>query len=237
MRYFSTFTGIGAFEQAVKNIGLGWECVGYSEIDPYAIKVFEKNHPGYRNHEDIRSIVGKLIGGFPSTCPDFDLLVGGSPCQDLSIAKKGRQGLKGSRSSLFWEFVRLLELKKPRYFLLENVASMKKEDRDTISRVLGVEPVMINAALVTAQQRKRLFWCNWKVEQPEDKEIYLQDILEGAAITEAKKSYCIDYHYPKARLADYVGHRRRQMVFEKTDPKHTQPVSYTHLTLPTTPYV
>ena len=216
MKYFSTFTGIGAFEQAVKNLitpydKFRFECVGYSEIDPYAIQVFENNHPGHKNYGDIKEI---------KELPDFDLLVGGSPCQDLSIAKKGREGLAGSRSSLFWEFVRLLELKKPRYFLLENVASMKKEDRDTISRALGVEPVMINAALVTAQQRKRLFWCNWKVEQPENRHIYLKDILEDGTFTEREKSYALTatYHQTsvKRELKDYTK-GCRQLVFETPD--------------------
>ena len=133
LKYLSTFTGVGAFETAMANLGLdkGYSsCVGWSEIDPYAIKVLTSNHRQikYRNLGDIRGI---------KETPDFDLLVGGSPCQDLSIARKGREGLSGSRSSLFWEFVRLLELKKPQYFLLENVASMKKEDRDIITLALG----------------------------------------------------------------------------------------------------
>ena len=214
MKYFSTFTGIGAFEQAVKNTGLNWDCVGYSEIDPYAIKVFEKNHPGHVNWGDIRS-ANEILGRYTYTPSDsFDLIVGGSPCQDLSIAKKNRKGLEGSRSSLFWEFVRLLELKKPKYFLLENVASMKKEDRDIISNALGVEPVMINAALVTAQQRKRLFWCNWKVDQPEDRGIYLRDVLEYGAFTEREKSLCITKNYRADPLNRYLYKSTKQLVFE-----------------------
>ena len=232
MRYYSIFTGFGAFEQAVKNLRVAqsfmsdtpvnkwddWECVGYSEIDPYAIKVFEKNHPGYKNYGDIRKIIGLHIDPmfFQNFIPDFDLLVGGSPCQDLSIAKKGREGLKGSRSSLFWEFVRLLELKKPKYFLLENVASMKREDRDIISKALGVEPVCINASLQTAQQRKRLFWCNWEVDQPEDRHIYLRDILESG-YTEREKSLCITKNYREDPLNRYLYKSTKQLVFEKPD--------------------
>jgi DNA (cytosine-5)-methyltransferase 3A len=107
------------------------------------------------------------------------LLIGGSPCTDLSIAKKDRQGLSGKHSSLFWEYVRILKAVKPRYFLLENVFSMPKEDRQIITEALGVEPIIINAALVSAQNRKRLFWTNIpNVTQPEDRGILLRDILE-----------------------------------------------------------
>lgn len=111
------------------------------------------------------------------------MLIGGSPCQDLSIAKQNRQGLHGERSRLFWEYVKALSVIKPKYFLLENVASMKKEDRDAITSVLKAiypetECILINSALVSAQQRKRYYWTNWHVEQPQDKGILLKDILE-----------------------------------------------------------
>jgi DNA-cytosine methyltransferase len=108
-------------------------------------------------------------------------------CQDLSIAKKNREGLKGNRSGLFWEYVRILNEVIPKYFILENVASMPKEAKQIITDTLGVEPVMINASLVSAQNRKRLFWvgklCGDKYEKvniklPEDKGIILSDILE-----------------------------------------------------------
>ena len=168
MRYFSTFSGIGGFELAMPK---DWECVGYSEIDKYAIQIYSKHFLSHKNFGDITQI------NIPSL-PDFDLLVGGSPCQDLSIAKKDRKGLGGDRSGLFYKFVEILKKKKPKYFLLENVNSMPKESKKKISEILGVEPIMINAALVSAQNRKRLFWCNWEVEQPEDKGILLKDVLE-----------------------------------------------------------
>ena len=106
-------------------------------------------------------------------------------CQDLSIAKQNREGLRGARSGLFWKYVEALEVIRPRWFLLENVASMRKEDRDAITATLkglypDVECVMINSSLVSAQQRKRYYWTNWHVEQPKDKGIFLKDILESA---------------------------------------------------------
>lgn len=114
---------------------------------------------------------------------DVDMIIGGSPCQDLSIAKQNRQGLRGERSGLFWKYVEALETIKPKWFLLENVASMKNEDRDAITETLrriypDTHCIMINSALVSAQQRKRYYWTNWQVAQPQDKGILLKDILE-----------------------------------------------------------
>lgn len=114
------------------------------------------------------------------------MVIGGSPCQDLSIAKQNRQGLRGERSGLFWKYVEALEVIRPKWFLLENVASMRNEDRDAITETLKkiypeTECIMINSALVSAQQRKRYYWTNWHVEQPQDRGILLKDILESGA--------------------------------------------------------
>lgn len=171
MKYFSTFSGIGGFELGIQSVIPAAECVGYSEIDKYACQVYQSHFPNHKNYGDITKIDINAL-------PDFDLLVGGSPCQDLSIAKKDRQGLQGSRSGLFFKYVEILQTKKPRYFILENVNSMPKESKIEISRIMGVDPVMINASLVSGQNRKRLFWCNFLVNQPKDRGILLKDILE-----------------------------------------------------------
>jgi DNA (cytosine-5)-methyltransferase 3A len=118
---------------------------------------------------------------------ELDLLIGGSPCQDLSAAKADGKGLAGEKSGLFFEYVRILEEIKAEnpdiQFLLENVASMKKADRDEITRIMGVEPILINSALVSAQNRKRLYWTNIPgITQPEDKEIFLRDIIDEIPI-------------------------------------------------------
>jgi len=182
MKYFSTFSGMGVFEYACQEFQ--WDCVGYSEIDKYAASVYKYHFPGHKNFGDITKInIEKL--------PDFDLLVGGSPCQDLSIAKQGREGLQGEKSKLFYKYLEILKIKKPRFFLLENVNSMSEENKNKISSLLGTQPIMINAALVSAQQRKRLFWCNWQVEQPIDRHIYLQDIIEDGYIEKEKKRQII----------------------------------------------
>jgi DNA (cytosine-5)-methyltransferase 3A len=96
----------------------------------------------------------------------------------LSIAKKDRKGLDGERSGLFWEYVRIKNEAKPKWFILENVASMSKEAKEAITKAMGVEPVMFNASLVSAQSRKRLFWTNIPFELPEDKGVLLKHILE-----------------------------------------------------------
>ena len=180
MRILSLFDGISIAQQALKNIGTDVEVYYASEIDKYAIQIAQKNFP-----DTIQ--VGSVVGLDSSQFTDIDLLIGGSPCQDLSIAKKNREGLSGERSGLFWEYVRILKEVKPKYFVLENVNSMPKEAKQLITETLGVEPIMINAALVSAQNRKRLFWVGKRVgnkyeqveiPQPEDRGILLRDILE-----------------------------------------------------------
>lgn len=129
MKYFSAFSGIGGFELAAPK---DWECVGYSEILPAAIKIYQKHFPKHKNYGDITTIV-------PPELPDFDVFVGGFPCQDLSIAGS-RQGLAGKRSGLFFEIIRILAVKRPTYLLLENVRGMlthgKGETFKTILRSL-----------------------------------------------------------------------------------------------------
>jgi len=120
----------------------------------------------------------------------IDLLLGGSPCQGFSFAGK-QLNFDDPRSKLFFDYVEALEVLKPRYFLLENV-KMKKEYQDVISEKLGVEPIEINSALVSAQNRKRLYWTNIPgVKQPTDKGILLRDILESGEV-DRDKSYCLE---------------------------------------------
>ena len=175
MKVLSLFDGI-----SVLRCALGDRKVEYfaSEIDKYAIQVSKKNYPDITQLGDVTKV--KDVSG-------VYLLCGGSPCTDLSIAKKDRQGLKGDHSKLFWEWVRIWKESKPKYFILENVASMPKEDRDIITKELGVEPIMINASLVSAQSRKRLFWTNIPVVGlPADRNIKLKDILQPETEVDAK---------------------------------------------------
>jgi DNA-cytosine methyltransferase len=176
IRYLSLFSGIGGFELGIERVCPDSECVGYSEIDRFAIQCYSSHFPAHRNCGDITQID-------ITSLPDFDLLVGGSPCQDLSIAKKNRQGLDGERSKLFFKYLEILKVKRPKWFILENVNSMTKENKQIITDLIkeiypDVRMTMINAALVSAQSRKRCFWTNFDVSQPEDRNIFLKDILE-----------------------------------------------------------
>ena len=169
MNVLSLFDGISCARVALDRAGIEVNAYMSSEIDKNAIKVSQKNYPDIIR---VGSVVDLEVEG------QVDLLIGGSPCQDLSIAKKDRKGLDGDRSGLFWEYVRIKNECKPQWFVLENVASMPKADRDIITKEMGVEPVMFNASLVSAQCRKRLFWTNIPFDLPEDRKILLKDILE-----------------------------------------------------------
>lgn len=182
---FSAFDGAGIGLLALKRAGISVAKYYASEVDKYAIQVAKKNHPEIVHVGDVKQCYARNF-------PKIDLLIGGSPCQDLSIAKANREGLKGARSGLFWHFVRLLRTMKPRYFLLENVASMSKEAKAKITEIMGVEPILINSALVSAQQRKRLYWTNIPgITQPQDKGILLKDVLEnGSAMDLKSRAIC-----------------------------------------------
>ena len=182
MNILSLFDGISCARVALDRAGIKVDNYYASEIDKYTMQISAKNYP------DIVQ-VGSVVDFHPTPliCGQIDLMVGGSPCQDLSIAKKDRKGLAGERSGLFWEYVRILKEVKPKYFILENVNSMPKEAKAIITETLRVEPIMINASLVSAQNRKRLFWAGRlvgdkyeqvEITQPEDRGILLKDILE-----------------------------------------------------------
>lgn len=170
----SLFDGISCAKLALDRAGIHYDNYYASEIDKYAIKVAKHNYPETIEIGDIKALTDQTVP------KDIFLLVGGSPCQSLSIAARQKEsGLEKGKSVLFWEYVRILQLVKPKYFLLENVASMKNTDRDTISHILGVKPIMINSALVSAQNRKRYYWTNIpNVNHPKDRGIMLKDILQ-----------------------------------------------------------
>ena len=188
MRVLSLFDGISCARVALSRTGIVDELLYRknnqgliyfaSEIDKNSIQIAQKNFPDTIQLGDVKTITKDLLSSYMGVV-EIDLLIGGSPCQDLSIAKRERKGLNGVRSGLFWEYVRILKEVKPKWFILENVNSMPKEAKDTITKELGVEPIMINAALVSAQNRKRLFWTNIpNVKLPDDRGIFLKDILE-----------------------------------------------------------
>ena len=202
----SLFDGISCGRLALERAGIEVNKYYASEIDKYAIKITQSNYPDTIQLGDVREI------DFTQFIGEIDLVIGGSPCQDLSIAKADRKGLDGSRSGLFFKFVEAIETIKPKYFLLENVASMRKEDRDKITEILGVEPIMINSALLSAQQRKRYYWTNIpNVQQPEDKGILLQDILEDG-LAYLNKAESLTASYNGAVFWNSIAKHQRTMV-------------------------
>ncbi len=171
MNVLSLFDGMSCGQLALQRAGLDVDIYMASEIDKYGKQVTRKNFPNTIQLGDVCDVKGENL-------PPIDLLLAGSPCQDVSFAGKGKGLIKGERSSLFFQFVRILKETNPKYFLLENVR-MKKEYQDIISEHLGVKPVMINSSLVSAQNRVRFYWTNIPgLIQPKDKGIKLKHILE-----------------------------------------------------------
>jgi DNA (cytosine-5)-methyltransferase 3A len=171
MRVLSLFDGICCGHLALERAGIKIDSYDAYEIEKNAIKATETNFPDVVQHGDV------TIEDFTKYKGKIDLLIGGSPCTNLSMAGNGK-GLKGSQSKLFYEYARAIKEVQPKYFLLENVI-MKKEWEDIITNILGVEPIEINSSLVSAQNRRRLYWTNIpNVTLPEDKNITLEDILE-----------------------------------------------------------
>ena len=170
MNVLSLFDGISCARMALQRAGVEVATYYASEIEPNAIKVAMAQHPTTKQLGNVKDL--KL-----EELPRIDLLVGGSPCQDLSSAKHERKGLEGDRSGLFWQYAKIKKALNPKWWLLENVASMRVSDRDKITAEMGVQPILFDAALVSAQSRKRLFWTNIPFTLPEDKGIKLKDIL------------------------------------------------------------
>lgn len=211
MNILSLFDGMSCGRIALDRAGITVDKYYASEIDKHAIKVSKDNYPDIIQLGDVTRID-------TSKLPKIDLLIGGSPCQGFSFSGKGL-AFDDPRSALFFEFVRIkneLEIINPNLlFLLENV-KMKKQHQAVITEYMGVEPIEINSALVSAQNRKRLYWTNIGgtveidlfgtkqsvIPQPEDKGILLRDILEDEV---DEKYYMSDkmINYFKTRAANF----------------------------------
>lgn len=194
MNVLSLFDGMSCGQQALERAGIKVENYFASEIDKYAITVAMANYP---NTKQLGSVV--YLNGF--NLPKIDLLIGGSPCQSFSFGGK-RKGMATKdeqeiltlehylelkaenyefegQSYLFWEYIRLLNETKPKYFLLENV-KMSKKWEIVLNKAIGVKPILINSSLLSGQSRKRLYWTNIaNIEQPQDKSILIKDLLEN----------------------------------------------------------
>ena len=213
MNVLSLFDGMSCGQIALNRAGVKYNKYFASEVDKYAIKVAQANYPDTVQIGDVTQVDHTRLpfGG-------IDLLMGGSPCQGFSFAGK-QLNFDDPRSKLFFEFVRLKDELKPKYFLMENVP-MKQESQDIISEYLGVKPVMINSSLFSAQNRKRLYWTNipFDTMPTADKGIVLQDILEEDGIANEAmtnklgKSHCITARYNGAVWWNSIQRKQRTMV-------------------------
>ena len=203
MIVLSLFDGMSCGRLALERAGIEVESYYASEIDKYAVTVSKKNWPDIIQIGDVTQVSykdGVLYTQFGSYQTEIDMVIGGSPCQSFSVAGNGK-GFNGS-SGLFYEWLRILREVSPKYFLLENVC-MKKEWENVITQEVGVAPIMINSALVSAQNRKRLYWTNIEgITQPQDRGILLSALLGD-----------VEYKTPLPYLlGSYCGRTRLSMV-------------------------
>ena len=213
----SLFDGCSGAQQALCDAGIKVKQYYASEVDKYAVKITQKNFPNTIQLGDVKDVVWEDKHLHSHLQPPIDLLIGGSPCQDLSFAGHQKGLVDGTRSNLFYEYVRILkelrDINPNLKFLLENVR-MSKDNIQKMSDALGVEPISINSNLVSAQNRYRLYWTNLKnVGVPKDTGIMLKDILIDG-LTDRQKSHCLDANYFKGgNLKSYFEKHRRQLVF------------------------
>lgn len=208
MNVLSLFDGMSCAQIALHRAKIPVENYFASEVDKYAIKIALKNYPGTIQ-------LGNILDLRYEKLPKIDLLIGGSPCQGFSSAGKGLN-FDDPRSKLFFGFVRILKEIKPKYFILENVR-MKNSWRDIISEFIGLEPIEINSALVSGQNRRRFYWTNITgIKQPEDKNIFLHDILIDG-VTDRKKSTVVLTNTKGTSVKGYFQHRGHQAIFKTAE--------------------
>lgn len=196
MKCLSLYNGISCGRVALERAGIEITRYVSYEINEFANQISKKNYP---NDE----YLGNVETADFKQYKDFDLLIGGSPCQGLSSSnvylKDGEYGVNGTgKSRLFWEYVRAFKIIKPKYFLFENVASMKKEDIKIITEQLGVEPIKIDSILFSAQIRRRLYWTNIPINIPSERQtnITLENILQRELV--------LDRYYLKEGTVKYI---------------------------------
>lgn len=218
MKVLSLFDGMACGMIAMNLAGVDVESYDAYEIDKYAVKTAQHNFPMIREHGDV------FVADF-TQYDGVDFMVGGSPCTYWSIAQtKNRETVaSGIGWELFSQYVRALHEAKPKYFIYENNKSMSKEIRASIDKAFGFEAVCINSALVSAQNRQRLYWVGKRnndgtyskvnVKQPDDRGILLRDILE-TGIAWQEKSYNLTTRCNGAIPSDTLKRHRHTMVAE-----------------------
>ena len=210
----SLFDGISCGQIALERAGIEVENYFASEIDKYAMQITMANYPNTKQLGDVKNVTATQL-------PKIDLLIGGSPCQGFSFAGAGLN-FEDERSKLFFEFVRLKNELKPKYFLLENV-KMKQVFQDIISEQLGVKPIMINSNLVSAQNRERLYWTNIPVVgQPTDKGILLKDIIEDGECLKDKSQTILATLYKENAKSMTKRNKQGLLILKNIYPKKGQ---------------
>ena len=209
IKVLSLFNGISCGRVALERAKLEVERYVSFEIDRFANEVAKKNYPKDEYKGDV------FTGNFKEY-KGFDIVIGGSPCTYWSIARRDRETtINGMGFELFKQFERAVKESECKYFLYENNNSISQTIKDEISKRLGVQPIMIDSSLVSAQRRKRCYWTNIPgVEQPKDKKIKLQDILEPGGIAYAEKAYCLTSSYNGAVIWNSLERKQRTMVAE-----------------------
>ena len=217
-KVLSLFDGMACGMIAMQLSGVDVESYDAYEIDKYAIKTAQHNFPMIKEHGDVFDADFTQYEG-------VDFLIGGSPCTYWSIAQtKNRETVaSGMGWELFSQYVRALQEAKPKYFIYENNKSMSKQIRESIDKAFGFEAVLINSALVSAQNRQRLYWVGKRnadgtyskvnVEQPEDRGILLRDILETGTPWQ-DKAYNLTTRCNGAIPSDTLKRHRHTMVAE-----------------------
>ena len=250
MNVLSLFDGISCGQIALNRANISYDNYYASEIKPHAIKCTLDNYPNTIQLGDILNLKG-------SDLPKIDLFIGGSPCKGISRLNKNQEGLEHSESRLFWEYIRLLDEVKPKYYLLENTHG-NKEATNTITETLGIKPISINSKLVSAQNRPRYYWTNIPdIKQPLDKGITTNDIFDysGVLVDECrikwlnsesgkksiKNGYTKVNPYPKSGCLTALGHKKwnenylyrdgvyRYLSQTEIEKLQTLPVGYTKI--------
>ena len=198
MRVLSLFDGISCGHVALDRTGISVEKYYASEIEKNAIKITQKNYPDTVQLGDVTKITEDVLDSLGK----IDMVIGGSPCQDLSNYKYSMfdvSGLNGNSSRLFYDYIRILKYINPKYFLLENVASMEDRWKDAMSEIIGCYPIMINSSDFCAAERKRYYWTNIPIKKWIPKDTVLKDIIFDAKDVPEK------YWYTKYDVTVYEG--------------------------------
>ena len=217
MRILSLFDGMACGMLAMQVAGIEVDRYVAFEIDKYAVQTSSHNFPIIEHRGDVFQADFTEFSG-------FDFLIGGSPCTYWSIAQKNNRETEASGMGweLFSQYVRALKEAQPTYFIYENNKSMATAIRESITEAFGFEPICINSALVSAQNRQRLYWVGRrnpdgtysrvKVEQPEDRGILLRDVLDG--VTDREKGRCVLSSIGRTTTREYFKKDQGTMTFE-----------------------